>query len=118
MKKQKRAIRRHHRARIKNNLLRDSYVCRSWIEPVEHSGDLEDHERWIHDHFVDTKWIDRALGLMINTRKSCGGLCCSNPRKAGFVDKTIQEQKQLDKFKSELEDWLELASPLSVYWEE
>lgn len=71
MRRTKRALRRHHKERLKQK--RKRY----WGYETDYSPEKMD---------------DRTLGMVVNTAHPCSGYCCGNPRK-WFGELTIQERK-------------------------
>jgi hypothetical protein len=70
--KSKRALRRHHRDRMKNKT-RDR-IKRNWL-------------------LIDREPPDKVVGIQATTKCLCSGHCCGNPRKH-FNRKTTQELKK------------------------
>ncbi len=64
-----RALRRHHRARLKS--ARRLYWGRGYFELTP-----------------------RQLGMLVTTAHLCSGMCCGNPRK-WFGERTLAEQREL-----------------------
>ena len=81
MKNMKRAIRRHHYARIKNNRRK-----------------LIDSQYWFDTFPEDVKNV--VVCIMVNTPARCSCMGCGNPRKH-FNEVTLQERRSMLDFEDE-----------------
>lgn len=93
MSNSKRAIRRHHRARL--NKRARFIVTKTW----SWADYNEDYIMWL---------VNRRRDNM----QMCSCMSCGNPRHSGWHEElTMQEKKQLD---SEKDQWNEVDNPLRV----
>lgn len=88
MKNTKRALRRHHRERIRK--AREEQLKQWHFHP---SDDLEARKKWIYN----------ASRFMINTCPNCSCPMCGNPRRH-FSVITRQEQRNKLNFEEEVND--------------
>lgn len=96
MKNFKRALRRHHRARIKKARQYHWGYGRKerWANtPPENAGEI---------NFM----TPRTAGFIVNTAKPCSCHMCCNPRRSVWSDNplTMQELKALDNFHDQMDD--------------
>ncbi len=80
-----RALRRHHRERLKKN--RKNY----WGYG---------QQGW---RTAETEMSEATAGIVINTPTPCSCWMCGNPRKA-WCEITMQEKKALDNYKNNMEE--------------
>jgi putative endonuclease len=113
-KDRKRALRRHHYARLKSKV--DQYNTRvggrDWGvgsgRPWWEIGKI-----WWEDHPDPKRNRVRTLGFSANTWSFCSGCCCGNPRRnfrgSTKLRLTIQEQKADEDFENQLDEVLSVS---------
>jgi len=91
----------YRRAQEKRALHKAYKVVREWypLGSFHRSGTYGTRRGWFTP---EDRW-DMARRMRDN-RKRCAGDCCKNPRRTKWHSITIQEQKALEDYKSQLED--------------
>lgn len=101
MKNMKRAIRRHHYARLKNKYRK---LNRRWVNPNDINCSYYNPK-----YVIDDSWVEKESAFMADTAARCSCAMCGNPRRtqmdgAGFYSLTRQEQKNLLDYKEQIGD--------------
>lgn len=101
-KNMKRALRRHHRARMQRRaykkLFEDWYWIFNWRGKIQ-EGDLDDEEK---------RKFHRIVSMHRDNLAICSCSACGNRRHSGWASEkeslTMQERRQEERWKSELEE--------------